>query len=153
MINVIHAVHKPLPTWSASQCTWWSLNPMLWCITCIILFLFQFIIQILTHAWVKLSCYRVLLWVQHPWCRGKGLPQSSRLQRGHHSCLQLNTGPHHLQPAIQARVLALLPHIRATDIGRYRGHLQLEGKPHRGECLCWWHRRCSRSDLLLRHRR
>jgi hypothetical protein len=58
MINVICTVCRHLLIRSASQCTRQSLNPMLRWITCIILFCFQFKIQILTHARVKLSYYR-----------------------------------------------------------------------------------------------
>jgi hypothetical protein len=105
MINIICAVHRPLPIRSASQCTWWSLDPMLRCITGLTLFLFQFRIQIPTHSWVKLSCYRVLIWAHHPWCRGEGLSQPNSLRCGHHCRLQLDTRR------------------------RRRGHLQLEGKP------------------------
>jgi hypothetical protein len=149
MINIICTVHRPFPVRSTSQRTRRSLNTTLRWITGITLFLFQFRIQILTHSWVKLLCYRVLIWAQHPWCRGEGLPQSGSLQRCHHCRhqldtshhrLQVHTGRHRLQPAIQARVPALLPHFPARDTGHHRrGHLQLEGKPHRGECLCGWH--------------
>jgi hypothetical protein len=46
------------------------------------------------------------------------------------------------------------PHLPGRDTGpRRRGHLQLEGKPHRGECLRGRHRHCSCSDLLLHHLR
>jgi hypothetical protein len=159
MINVICAIHRPLPIWSMSECTQWSLDPMLRWVIGIFLFLYQFRIQFLTHAQVKLSCYRVfirvqhswcLIRVQHSWCCGEGLSQLGSLWRG---CLQLNTGRNRLQSTIQARVLAFLPHLLARDTGRrYRGHLQLEGKPHHGEWLRGWHRRHSRIDLLLRHR-
>jgi hypothetical protein len=37
--------------------------------------------------------------------------------------LQLDTGRHRLQPPIQARVLALFPHLQARDIGHHRRHL------------------------------
>jgi hypothetical protein len=73
-VNVICAVRKPLPIRFTSQCTRRSLEPTLRRITCITLFLFQFRIQILIHSRVKLSFYRVLIWAQHPWCRGEGLP-------------------------------------------------------------------------------
>jgi hypothetical protein len=46
------------------------------------------------------------------------------------------------------------PHLSARDTGCHRrGYLQLKGKPHPGECLHSRHRRRSRSDLLLCHRR
>jgi hypothetical protein len=89
-------------------------------ITCITLFLFQFEIQILIHSWVKLSCYKVLIWAQHPWCCGKGLSAPGSLRRGHHHHLQLDIGCHHLQPTIQARVAILLPHLPARDTGHRR---------------------------------
>jgi hypothetical protein len=162
MINVICAVHMPLPIRSMSQCTRRSLDPTLQWITGITLFLVQFRIQILTHLWVKLSCYRILIWARHSWCRGKGLPQPGSLRRGRYHrlqlytdrhCLQVDTGHHRLQPAIQARVLALLPHVSVRDTGsHHRRHLQLEGKPYHGECLRGRHQCRSRSDLLLRHR-
>jgi hypothetical protein len=82
MSNVIHTVCSPLLIWSTSQRTRWSLDPTLWWITGITLFLFQFRIQIHIHAWVKLSCYSVLIWVQHSWCCGEDLFQSGRLWRG-----------------------------------------------------------------------
>jgi hypothetical protein len=50
LITIIHAVHMPLPIQFASQCTRQSPDPMLLWITGTILFLFQFRIQILTHA-------------------------------------------------------------------------------------------------------
>jgi hypothetical protein len=68
MINVICVIRRPLPIWSASQHTWWYLDPMLWWITGITFFPFQFRIRILTHSLVKHSCYRVLIRAQHPWC-------------------------------------------------------------------------------------
>jgi hypothetical protein len=40
-----------------------------------------------------------------------------------------------LPPGIQARVLALHPHLWARDTGHRRGHLHLESKPRHGECL------------------
>jgi hypothetical protein len=61
MINVICAVCRPLPIRSVSQRTRWSFDPMVRWITGISLFLFQFRIEILTHSWVKHSCYRVLI--------------------------------------------------------------------------------------------
>jgi hypothetical protein len=50
MVIVIHAAHMPLPIQSTFQRTRRSLDPMLRQITCIILFLFQFRIQILTSC-------------------------------------------------------------------------------------------------------
>jgi hypothetical protein len=140
MINIICAVCMPLPIRFASQCTRWSLDPTLRRITGITLFLSQFRIQILTHSRVKLLCYRVLIRAQHLWCREKGLPQPGslwcgrhrrfQLDTGHHRLFQLDIGRHRLQPAIQARVPPLHPHLQARDTGhRCCGHLQLEGKP------------------------
>jgi hypothetical protein len=44
------------------------------------------------------------------------------------------------------------PHLLAMYISHHRrGHLQLEGKPHCGECLHGRHRSHSRNDLLLCH--
>jgi hypothetical protein len=163
MINIICAVCRPLPIRSTSQCTQWSFDPMLRWITSTTLFLFWFRIQILTHSQVKLSCYMVLIWAQHPWYRGDGLSQPGSLRHGRHNRPQLDTSCHHLQvhtshhrlhPPIQARVLALLPHLPDRDTGhRHTGHLQLEGKPCRRECLWGWHQHRSRNDLLLHHRR
>jgi hypothetical protein len=150
MINVSHAVHMPLPIWPTSQCTGQSLDPMPWRITGKILFFFQFKNQIHTHE----SNFHVtgFSYVSNTYC-GEGLPQSSRLSCGRH-CLQLDTGRHRLQvdtrchclqPDIQARVLALLPQLRARDTNLHHGHLHLEGKLRCGECLYGWHWR--RIDL------
>jgi hypothetical protein len=133
MINVICAVRSPLPIQFTSQCTRRSFDPTVRWITGIILFLFQFRIQILTHSRVKLSCYRVLIWTHHSWCRGESLPQLGSLRCGRHHRLQLDTGHHRLQVdtghhrlqlAIRARVPALLPHLSIRDTSRrHHGHL------------------------------
>jgi hypothetical protein len=66
MINVIHAVCSPLPIRFASHCTWWPLDSTLQWITGTILLLFEFRIQIITHARVKISYYRVIIWGPTP---------------------------------------------------------------------------------------
>jgi hypothetical protein len=148
MINVSHAVHRLLPIWSAVtdsafQCSGWSLDPTPRWITGKIVSLFS-IHSSNSYSWVNLSCYRVLRWVQHLWCRGEDLPYPDSLRRGCHH-LQLNTR------RLQARVPALLPYRQARDTGHHRwcGNLHLEGKPHHGECLSGWHH----NDLLIRQQR
>jgi hypothetical protein len=71
MINIICAVCMPFLIWSVSQRTWRSFDPTVRWIIGITLFIFQFKIQVLTHSWIKFSCYSVLIWTHHPWCCGQ----------------------------------------------------------------------------------
>jgi hypothetical protein len=57
-------------------------------VTDITIFLFQFKLQICTHSWVKLLCYRVLIRAQHPWCREEGLPQPGHRCNSIHFSIQ-----------------------------------------------------------------